>query len=192
MKTRPISSLVAAVYDHRTPQHVYRRSMTVANDGTADSNRRKLPPPNRRFSAGFSLTEVVIALGLIMAAALPTIGVLSIGLGDARITATQHSIESLRGTLRARLQDPSWPAATSSTAWTHSVYFDSLGAEARHRHQADAAIEAHLTAAPGIGFDSPGLETVKVEFLAIASGEVLGSCLVQRARPDRMVGADLP
>ena len=155
-------------------------------------DRRTSPPPARRFSAaGFSLTEVIVALGLVMATALPTIGVLSLGLGDARIAATQHSIEALRGTVRACLQDPAWPMATTGKNWSHSLCFDSKGSQTRDRHQAEASVEARMTAAPGMGFDSPGLETVKVEFLAIPSGEVLGTCLVQRARPD-LLAATLP
>lgn len=160
------------------------------------------PPPvpavrDRRTStrftpAGFSLTEVVVALGLIMATALPTLGVLSLGLGDARVAATQHSIEALRGTIRAQLQTTAWPLPTPSNRWNHSVYFDSKGAPSHDRDQPDASVEARMTAAPSLGFDSPALETVKVDFLALPSGESLGSCFVQRVRHDLLLASATP
>ncbi len=160
---------------------------SVSPEGFTPTGRHKVS-----LQRGFSLPEVIVALGLVMATALPTIGVLALGLGDARVAATQHSVEALRGTVRACLQDPAWPVATTEKTWSHSLYFDSKGAETRHRQQADASIEARMTAAPGLGFDSPGLETVKVEFLAVPSGEILGTCLVQRTRPDLLAANLLP
>jgi type II secretory pathway pseudopilin PulG len=170
----------------------------TVRDGLCQSppryGRREIAGRIRRFSAaGFSLTEVIVALGLIMAAALPTLGVLSMGLGDARIAANQHQLEALRGTVRACLQDPSWPpSSNANTGWTYSAHFHQDGALARRGRIPQSGFEARLTGAAGLGFESPGLEAVKVEFLAIPSGEILGSCLVQRARPDLLATAHLP
>jgi len=154
-------------------------------------DRRKL---SRRSTAGFSLTEVIVALGLILGTALPIIGVLAMGLNDARIAATQHSVEALRSTVRSHLQNADWPTPTSSNNWNHSVYFDSLGSPSLNEPQTDASVEARMIASPGLGFESPALETVKVEFLAIPSGERLGTCHVQRLRPDLLhtLGTTLP
>lgn len=140
----------------------------------------------RQSQGGFSLTEVIVALGLVMATALPTLGVLSMGLGDARIAATQHSIEALRGTIRSHLQSPSWPTPASG-AWQQSRYFDSLGAETPSRNHMASTVEVKMTSGVGLGFDSPALESVRVEFLSVPSGEPQGSCLVQRVRTDRLV-----
>jgi uncharacterized protein (TIGR02598 family) len=180
-----------AVYDRRTsPQTtvpaVYDRR-TSPSPVPAVYDRRKI---SRRSTAGFSLTEVVVALGLIMATALPTLGVLSMGLGDAGVAATQYSIEALRGTVRAQLQNTTWPTPTHSNRWNHSVYFDSKGAPSQDGTQVSASVEARMTAAPGLGFDSPAIETVKIEFLAIPSGENLGNCFVQRVRHDLLASAN--
>jgi uncharacterized protein (TIGR02598 family) len=194
---RTSPSPVPAVYDRRTsptqrptPPQNHRRSQSAATPAPtvpAVYDRRKI---SRRSTAGFSLTEVVVALGLIMATALPTLGILSMGLGDARVAATQHSIEALRGTVRAQLQNTTWPTPTHSNRWNHSVYFDSKGAPSQDGTQVSASVEARMTAAPGLGFDSPAIETVKIEFLAIPSGENLGNCFVQRVRHDLLASAN--
>jgi len=191
---------VPAVYDRRKiPALSPRPTPEVRRSQSAATSRPNLVPAvydhrnlSHRSSAGFSLTEVVVALGLIMATALPTLGVLSMGLGDARVAATQHSIEALRGTVRAQLQNTAWPKPTASNSWNHSVYFDSQGAPSHDGDQVTASVEARMIAAPGLGFDSPAIETVKVDFLAIPSGESLGSCFVQRVRHDILLASTTP
>jgi prepilin-type N-terminal cleavage/methylation domain-containing protein len=52
---------------------------------------------NRR---GFSLTEIVCAMGLIASAAVPMLGLLAQGLTDAQHSANARTVASLRSTVR--------------------------------------------------------------------------------------------
>jgi hypothetical protein len=135
-----------------------------------------------RGQAGFSLTEVVVALGLIMATAIPTLGVLSAGLGDARVASNHHVMEALRATVRTCLQDPAWPQAAAAADWSAEVAFHVDGRLAGEGQRPQVGFLAVLTSAPGMGFESVALEAVKVEFYALGSEDLLESCLVQRAR----------
>ena len=139
----------------------------------------------RRFSAGYSLTEVIVALGLVLTTALPMLGVLSIGLNDSRAAVEQRTMESVRTSIRARLQSPAWPTSVEGE-WTASRWFTAEGAESGGEQEKASVIEARMSAGPGFGFDSVALESVRVEFLSVASGRVLGESLIQRARQDRV------
>ncbi|MBL9116722.1 MAG: hypothetical protein JNJ83_17070 [Verrucomicrobiaceae bacterium] len=134
----------------------------------------------RRLRAGFSLTEVVVALGLIVATAVPMLGVMSMGFNDASAAVTQRTLETVRTTLRTRLQSPTWPQPQAAAAWQATRFFDAFGKEVPTAKHGSTAIEARMSSAPGIGFQSAALESIKVEFLAVPSGRVLGEAVLQR------------
>ncbi len=149
----------------------------------APSSRRLIPS-----AAGYSLTEVIVALGLVLTTALPMLGVLSIGLNDSRAAIEQRAMESIRTSIRAKLQSPAWPTSQSGQ-WTTSRWFTAEGSESGREPQKTSVIEARMSAGPGFGFSSTALESVRVEFVSVASGKVLGESLIQRARQDRVTSA---
>jgi uncharacterized protein (TIGR02598 family) len=136
----------------------------------------------KRLRAGFSLTEVVVALGLVVSTAIPMIGALSMGFKDANSAVTKRNLEIVRTTLRTRLQSPEWPAANTVTNWQATRWFDAFGKETESDRVASSAIEVRMTGSPGIGFQSDSLESVKVEFLAIPSRQPLGETVIQRVK----------
>lgn len=135
-----------------------------------------------RQQAGFTLTEIICAIGLIVSTAVPMMGLLAHGLHDAQSTSNTRTVASLRGTVRQLLRNPSWPVQSSSAAWSASALFDAEGSLITQDHKAAVAIEARLASSTGIGFDSPHLETVTVTFHAQPSRAELGRCIIQRAR----------
>jgi uncharacterized protein (TIGR02598 family) len=136
----------------------------------------------RLLRQGFSLTEVVCALGLVAGTALPVAGVLSMGLNDARVSSNHRTISALRGSVRQMLADPAWPRGADTARWESACLFDVTGRVLEAEQKGNAVIEARMTSAPGAGFISSRLESVRVSFHALPSGEELGRCVVQRAR----------
>lgn len=134
---------------------------------------------HRPHIAGFSLTEVVCALGLVAGSALPIMGLLSVGLNDARVCANHRSVSSLRESVRQLLKNPNWPQRVSAN-WEASCWFDATCALTKD--SGSAFVEARLASAPGAGFASARVESVRVTFHAVPSGEELGRCVLQRAR----------
>lgn len=135
----------------------------------------------RALRSGYSLTEVVVALGLVLTTALPMLGVLSIGLNDSRAAVEHRVLESVRTSIRTRLQAPGWPSEATG-AWTASRWFTATGAETGSEKGKTSVIEARMTGGPGFGFASASLEAVHVEFVSVTSGKVLAECSVQRTR----------
>jgi uncharacterized protein (TIGR02598 family) len=133
---------------------------------------------------GYSLTEVVVALGLVLTTALPMLSVLSTGLNDSRVTVQQRTVEAVRSTLRTKLQSPTWPQ-NSSGNWTAQRWFDADGMDLGADATDAAVLSAKMSAGAGYGYLSQKLEAIQIEFVSAASGQTISQCVIQRARQDR-------
>lgn len=143
----------------------------------------KTPSKPIRFKPrGFSLAEIVCAMGLIVGSAVPLVGLLAHGMTQAQSAANSRTVASLRTSVRQLLRNPEWPIAASAGNWDAQCWFDSAGLLMSENKREDASVEARLSASPGLGFSSERLETVTVTFHAVPAGAELGRCIVQRAR----------
>lgn len=138
----------------------------------------------RRDSGGFSLSEVTCALGLLAIAMLPLLGVLAVGMDDARLAAGKRELGAMRTTIRQMLKGGDWPAeGLKGGAWTASCDFDQngnpiVGAAA----SGPAFVTVAMQGGESPGFQSDFLETVRLVFTVPGSNTRLGECVIQRTR----------
>ena len=136
-----------------------------------------------RFNQGFSLTEVVCAVAMLAGTALPILGVLGMGLKDSQEAWDRRSLAHLRSSVAQFLQDPTWPAQRSGgEQWTANVWLGVDGDLQTKRDVGAGTVRVEMQAMPGLGYDSPWLESVKVRFYAGESKFLLGQCVQQRLR----------
>lgn len=138
----------------------------------------------RRDRRGFSLSEVTCALGLLAIAMLPLLGVLAVGMDDARTAAGKRELGAMRTTIRQMLKGGQWPAeGLKGGAWTATCDFDLIG---NPMVGAAATGPAFVTVAmqggESPGFQSEFLETVRLVFTVPGSDTRLGECVIQRTR----------
>src|SRR5690349_12340355 len=116
-----------------------------------DRVRRRKP----RWTQGFSLTEVVVSLGLLAGVSLPLAAVLVIGIDDTKVAWDARIVGNLRSTLRQQLQDPAWPKeAQKEQGWMAECTFDHRGELMENGQAAEGtvgAIKASMAAQPGLG-----------------------------------------
>lgn len=133
---------------------------------------------------GFSLSEVTCALGLLAIAMLPLLGVLAVGMDDARLAAGKRELGAMRSTIRQMLKGGEWPAeGLKGGAWTASCDFDQNGRPivgAADKGPAFVTVSMQGGASPG--YQSDFLETVRLVFTVPGSDTRLGECVIQRTR----------
>ena len=141
-----------------------------------------LPKP-RRSQRGFSLTEVVCAIAMVSATALPVLGVLSVGIADSQDAYQRRSMAQLRSTVGQLLQDPAWPkGAIGTPTWTAEAWFGPDGTPISRRDDSAGAVRVEMKEVPGLGYQSEWIEAVQVRFYAGDSRLLLGQCVQQRMR----------
>lgn len=137
----------------------------------------------RRTNQGFSLTEVVCAVAMLTATALPVLGVLSVGLKDSQDAWDRRSLAHLRSSVAQYLQDPAWPSQRNGGAqWEAQVWMGSDGSLLPRRDTGAGTVRLEIKSMTGLGYDSPYLEAVQVRFYAGESKLLLGQCVQQRMR----------
>lgn len=138
--------------------------------------------PSRRRSAGFTLIDTSLAIGLMAAMVLPILGLLTVGTVEAGKARGKRETAGLRDELRMRLQDPAWPAESSGgREWKAEVEFDRRcklieGDDARPW----VKVELEGMAAPG--FASDHFEAVKIRIIGARSEKLMDEAVVQRVK----------
>lgn len=133
--------------------------------------------------AGFSLTEIMFALALVAGSALPVLGLLSVGLLDAKEAGDHRLTANLRNTAHQLLSDPAWPQeAKPQGEWDAVRYFDEKGRMMDSADKAKATVIMRLKSMPGIGYESDWLETVQVSFQSGAREDAVTKTLIQRRK----------
>lgn len=137
---------------------------------------KPLPPPR-----GFSLVEVALALAIVCFAIVGLLALFGTALDRAHASRDESVTVQLARTLRARLNDPAWPAGRreSERGWTATVDFSTDGAVLASSAR-DAAIRAELSAGPGLGFQSERIEAIHVRFTAVGAAKPFGDVVLQR------------
>ncbi|RYD46919.1 MAG: hypothetical protein EOP83_28870 [Verrucomicrobiaceae bacterium] len=136
----------------------------------------------QRRSAGFTLIDTSLAIGLMAAMVLPILGLLTVGTVEAGKARGKRETAGLRDELRQRLQDPAWPTeAMGGREWKTEVAFDRKG---RLIKGEDARpwmkVELEGMAAPG--FTSDRFEAVKIRIIGARSEKLLDEAVVQRVK----------
>jgi len=133
---------------------------------------------------GFSLTEVVCSLGLLSAAMLPLLGVLAVGMEDARHAANRREVSSMRATVRELLRAEDWPRESQGgIGWVSQCLFDEKGEPLLSGGNADhAAVRVQMESFQGLGYNSPYLESIQLTFHDAVTEALLDECVLQRAR----------
>ncbi|TDU69258.1 uncharacterized protein (TIGR02598 family) [Prosthecobacter fusiformis] len=133
--------------------------------------------------AGFSLTEIMFALALVAGSALPVLGLLSVGLLDAKEAGDHRLTANLRNTVHQLLCDPAWPAEAVATGeWDAIRYFDDQGRMIENARKEEAAVIMRMKSLPGMGYQSDWLETVQVTFQSGDREDIVTRTLVQRRK----------
>lgn len=138
---------------------------------------------SRKAARGFSITEILMALALVAGSALPVLGLLSVGILDAKEAGDHRLTANLRNTVQQLLSDPAWPEeAKPAGEWTAERGFDHEGRLLEPEEKNQAVLLLRLRSLPAIGFESDHLETVQVSFHAPDRPDVLSRSVVQRVK----------
>lgn len=134
---------------------------------------------------GFSLSEVACALGLLSIAMLPLLGVLAVGMDDARLAAGRRELGAMRTTMRQMLKNTDWPLESRKGGnWTASCDLDENGSPlmGQGKSAALASVKVEMKGGPAAGYESDFLESVRLVFTVPGSETRLGECVIQRSR----------
>jgi prepilin-type N-terminal cleavage/methylation domain-containing protein len=132
---------------------------------------------------GFTLIENMLALGIVASAALPILGLIAIGLTDAKQAGDHRLTANLRNTVHQLLADPSWPEEARPTGeWTAERHFDHAGKLITADEKSQAGMKLHLRKIPAPGFQSEWLETIEATFHTPDRPEVIARTLIQRRK----------
>jgi len=138
---------------------------------------------SRKTARGFSITEILMALALVAGSALPVLGLLSVGILDAKEAGDHRLTANLRNTVQQLLSDPAWPEeAKPEGEWTAERGFDHEGRLLEPEEKNQAVLLLRLRSLPAIGFESDHLETVQVSFYAPDRPDMLSRSVVQRVK----------
>ncbi|HCN27829.1 MAG TPA: hypothetical protein DIT64_03410 [Verrucomicrobiales bacterium] len=138
---------------------------------------------SRKTARGFSITEILMALALVAGSALPVLGLLSVGILDAKEAGDHRLTANLRNTVQQLLSDPAWPEeAKPAGEWTAERGFDHEGRLLEPEEKNQAVLLLRLRSLPAIGFESDHLETVQVSFHAPDRPDMLSRSVVQRVK----------
>lgn len=138
----------------------------------------------RHIPRGFSLPEVTCALGLLAIAMLPLLGVLAVGMDDARLAAGKRELGAMRTTIRQMLKGGEWPPeGLKGGTWAASCDFDQNGRPLLEQTDAGTAfVTVEMQGGASPAFQSDFLESVRLVFTVPGSNTRLGECVIQRTR----------
>jgi Tfp pilus assembly protein PilV len=144
----------------------------------------KTPQPSTcRTLRGFTLLENMLALALVASTALPILGLISIGLTDAKQAGDHRLTANLRNTVQQMLADPTWPSeAQPEGAWAAERCFDHVGRMLPEERRAEASMILKMHNIPAPGYASDWLETVEAVFFNQDSAVPVARTLVQRRK----------
>jgi len=138
---------------------------------------------SRKTARGFSITEILMALALVAGSALPVLGLLSVGILDAKEAGDHRLTANLRNTVQQLLSDPAWPEeAKPAGEWTAERGFDHEGRLLEPEEKNQAVLLLRLRSLPAIGFESDHLETAQVSLHAPDRPDMLSRSVVQRVK----------
>lgn len=132
----------------------------------------------------FSLVEIALALGLAATSLLVLLALLGEGLGAAGTAQREMQSELIVGNLRTSLLDPEFPRSRrgGQEAWSAQVYLDDRGAIVED--VSEATYLADLESGPGLGYESPYLERVRISLhMVTGAAEPFADWMLQRAIP---------
>lgn len=128
--------------------------------------------------AAFSLTETVVALGILASVGVALVGLLGVGINTTGEALSETQVAMLVENVQAHLTlNPAWPKDEAP------VFFDDGGAEVEEEEAASFRVE--LTRLEGPGFASGYLDTFRVSVQKLPQQEKIGSWTLQRARLSR-------
>jgi prepilin-type N-terminal cleavage/methylation domain-containing protein len=129
----------------------------------------------KRRNAGFSLVEVVVALGIFGVAGVALIGILGTGITLSKGALSDAETAMMLENVQARLTlDPAWPGKRDA------VFYDNSGAQMKKEEQASLRVE--MTLVNGPGFASDYLDTYRARITRLPHGEEVGIWTLQRVR----------
>lgn len=138
---------------------------------------------SRLSRCGFTLIENTLALAIVASASLPILGLVGVGLSDARQAGDHRLTTNMRNTTHQLLADPSWPSeARAAGDWTAERHFDHAGRLLTPGSEAPASMTLRLRKVSTPGYQSEWLESIEATFLMPDRTEAVARTLIQRRR----------
>ncbi len=128
------------------------------------------PLSKKRRMLGFSLVEVVLALGLASFALVSMVGLLSVGFRGARDSMNMTVISDIAQGISGEAQLTSWTNLSANyNSQTSKWYFDDMGARISTSNNAAFEAKTRLTNTPSVILTSSYATNLYIEIKALAN-----------------------
>ena len=140
---------------------------------------------------GFSLIEVLLALGIVVFTLVTLIALLAMGIETARDSRDDSVQVFIADTVRSKLlADENWPVSAStamstnpSSLYSYPLYFDNEGIETTNASSSVYTARLVFMPSPNLPYVSPRLDYVTLAISRTAdTNRVLSEFTLQRAR----------